>query len=87
MNLRNQVLHDLQTIENAPRPRVAHSDHRFGLEPVVHLNRIPEGFVCHLRYKFVKDKLTPGRPSFQIGHHMIGANEQKRAVASLPRTN
>jgi len=52
--------------------RVLKRDHHLGLEPVVHLNRIPERFVCHLRYKFVKDKLTPGRPSFQIGHHMIG---------------
>lgn len=47
-------------------------DHHLGLEPVVHLNRIPEQFVCHLRYKFEKPELTPGRPSFQIGHHMIG---------------
>ena len=49
-------------------------DHHLGLEPVVHLNRIPEEFVCHLRYKFDTKKLTPGRPSFQIGHHMIGLN-------------
>ncbi len=47
-------------------------DHHLGLEPVVHLNRIPEAFVCHLRYRFETDKLTPGRPSLQIGHHMIG---------------
>ena len=46
-------------------------DHHLGLEPVVHLNRIPEQFVCHMRYKFEKKDLTPGRPSFQIGHHMI----------------
>lgn len=46
-------------------------DHHLGLEPVAHLNKIPEQFVCHLRYKFEKEKLTPGRPSFQIGHHMI----------------
>ena len=46
-------------------------DHHLGLEPVVHLNDIPETFVCHLRYKFQTEKLTPGRPSFQIGHHMI----------------
>jgi hypothetical protein len=46
-------------------------DHHLGLEPVVHLNRIPEQFVCHLRYKFETKKLTPGRPIFQIGHHMI----------------
>ena len=46
-------------------------DHHLGLEPVVHLNRIPEKFVCHLRYKFEKKELSPGRPSFQIGHHMI----------------
>ena len=51
--------------------RVLKRDHHLGLEPVVHLNRIPERFVCHLRYKFVKAELTPGRPSFQIGHHMI----------------
>ena len=46
-------------------------DHHLGLEPVVHLNKIPEQFVCHMRYKFEKPELTPGRPSFQIGHHMI----------------
>ena len=46
-------------------------DHHLGLEPVVHLNRIPERFVCHMRYKFDKTEFTPGRPSFQIGHHMI----------------
>lgn len=46
-------------------------DHHLGLEPVGHLNRIPEKFVCHLRYKWEKPGLTPGRPSFQIGHHMI----------------
>jgi len=46
-------------------------DHHLGLEPVVHLNRIPEQFVCHLRYKFETEKLTPGRPILQIGHHMI----------------
>lgn len=46
-------------------------DHHLGLEPVAHLNKIPEQFVCHLRYKFEKEAITPGRPSFQIGHHMI----------------
>ena len=46
-------------------------DHHLGLEPVGHLNKIPEEFVCHLRYKWEKPELTPGRPSFQIGHHMI----------------
>ena len=46
-------------------------DHHLGLEPVAHINRIPEKFVCHLRYQFAKPDLTPGRPSFQIGHHMI----------------
>lgn len=46
-------------------------DHHLGLEPVGHLNKIPEKFVCHLRYKFEKEAITPGRPSFQIGHHMI----------------
>jgi len=52
--------------------RVLKRDHHLGLEPIVHLNGIPERFVCHLRYKFVTDKLTSGRPSVQIGHHMIG---------------
>ena len=51
--------------------KVLKRDHHLGLEPVVHLNRIPKTFVCHLRYKFEKPELTPGRPSFQIGHHMI----------------
>ena len=46
-------------------------DHHLGLEPVGHLNNIPEKFVCHLRYQFEKKELSPGRPSFQIGHHMI----------------
>lgn len=46
-------------------------DHHLGLEPVGHLNKIPEKFVCHMRFKFEKPELTPGRPSFQIGHHMI----------------
>ncbi len=46
-------------------------DHHLGLEPVAHLNKIPDQFVCHLRYQFEKPGLTPGRPSFQIGHHMI----------------
>ena len=51
--------------------KVLKRDHHLGLEPVGHLNKIPEKFVCHLRYKFEKPELTPGRPSFQIGHHMI----------------
>ncbi|MDG1324430.1 MAG: hypothetical protein P8P49_01595 [Opitutales bacterium] len=46
-------------------------DHHLGLEPVAHINLIPEKFVMHLRYQFAKPDLTPGRPSFQIGHHMI----------------
>ena len=49
-------------------------DHHLGLEPVFHLNRIPEAFVCHLRYKFETEKLTPGRPVLQIGHHMVVSN-------------
>ena len=54
--------------------KVLKRDHHLGLEPVVHLNRIPEAFVCHMRYRFETGKLTPGRPSFQIGHHMIAFN-------------
>jgi len=52
-------------------------DHHLGLEPVAHINRIPEKFVCHLCYQFVKPELTPGRPSFQIGHHMINLGIEK----------
>ena len=51
--------------------KVLKRDHHLGLEPVAHINRIPKKFVIHLRYKFAKPELTPGRPSFQIGHHMI----------------
>jgi len=54
--------------------KVLKRDHHLGLEPVVHLNRIPEAFVCHMRYRFETDKLTPGRPVLQIGHHMIAFN-------------
>ena len=46
-------------------------DHHLGLEPVAHINRIPEKFVLLLHYQFAKPELSPGRPSFQIGHHMI----------------
>ena len=49
-------------------------DHHLGLEPVAHLNRIPEAFVCHMRYRFETDRLTAGRPVLQIGHHMIALN-------------
>ena len=52
-------------------------DHHLGLEPVAHINRIPEKFVIHLRYQFAKPELTPGRPSFQIGHHMINLGIEK----------
>ena len=52
-------------------------DHHLGLEPVAHINRIPEKFVCHLRYQFAKPELTLGRPSFQIGHHMINLGIEK----------
>ena len=53
-------------------------DHHLGLEPVVHLNKIPEAFVCHMRYKFETDKITAGRPVLQIGHHMILFNHLER---------
>lgn len=57
--------------------KVLKRDHHLGLEPVVHLNRIPAQFVCHMRYKFEKKELSTGRPSFQIGHHMIILNYLK----------
>ena len=49
-------------------------DHHLGLEPVAHIGKIPEKFVCHLRYKFEAEKLAPNRPVLQIGHHMISFN-------------
>lgn len=49
-------------------------DHHLGLEPIVHLNKIPKRFFCQLRYKCVKKELAPGRPVLQIGHHMIKLN-------------
>lgn len=51
--------------------KVLKRDHHLGLEPVIHLNQIPEAFVCHTRFRFEIDKLAPGRPVLQIGHHMI----------------
>ena len=51
--------------------KVLKRDHHLGLEPVAHINRIPRKFVMNLRYQFAKPELTPGRPSFQIGHHII----------------
>ncbi len=54
--------------------KVLKRDHHLGLEPVVHLNRIPEQFVCHLRYRCEKKELETGRPILQIGHHMIKFN-------------
>lgn len=54
--------------------RVLKRDHHLGLEPVVHLNRIPEQFVCRMRYRFETDELTTSRPVLQIGHHMIAFN-------------
>lgn len=51
--------------------KVLKRDHHPGLEPVIHLNQIPEAFVCHLRFRFETDNLAPGRPVLQIGHHMI----------------
>ena len=51
--------------------KVLRRDHHLGLEPIVHLNQIPESFTCKIRFKFESEKLTTGRPVFQIGHHMI----------------
>ena len=51
--------------------KVLKRDHHLGLEPIVHLNRIPDQFVCHLRYKCEKKELETSRPILQIGHHMI----------------
>ena len=49
-------------------------DHHLGLEPVAHINGIPDQFVCRMRYQFELPKLNGGRPVIQIGHHMITIN-------------
>ncbi|PHS15433.1 MAG: hypothetical protein COA78_05070 [Blastopirellula sp.] len=46
-------------------------DHHLGLGVVAHLNKIPEKFVCHMRFKFEAEAIQPARPVLQIGHHMI----------------
>ena len=46
--------------------KVLKRDHHLGLEPVIHLNQIPEAFVCHMRFRFETDNLAPGRPVLQI---------------------
>lgn len=46
-------------------------DHHLGLGVVGHLNKLPEKFVLHMRYKVITDAIVTGRPSFQIGHHMM----------------
>ena len=58
--------------------KVLKRDHHLGLEPVAHINRIPRKFVMNLRYPFAKPELTPGRPSFRIGHHMINLGIVKK---------
>ena len=49
-------------------------DHHLGLEPVGHMKGLPETFVCHMRFKYESDSITPHRPMWQIGHHMITIN-------------
>lgn len=66
-----------ETIQRSSYGRVYHSQPVRCCCPAQHINRIPEKFVCHLRYKFSKPELTPGRPSFQIGHHMINLGISK----------
>ena len=51
--------------------KVLGRDHHLGLEPVAHLKGIPESFVCHMRYKYESASMTPHKPMWQIGHHMI----------------
>ena len=45
-------------------------DHHLGLSPVIRLNRLPPKFVLHLRVKFEGRAFAPGRPKFDIGHHI-----------------
>ncbi len=57
--------------EEEARKALGRDDH-LGTSPLAHLNKIPEKFVCHMRYKNEAESITPGRPVLQIGHHMIG---------------
>ncbi len=52
-------------------------DHHLNLGVVAHLNKLPKKFICHMRFKFVTPEITPGRPSFQIGHHMMSLSYNK----------
>ena len=45
-------------------------DHHLGLSPVIRLNHLPPKFVLHMRLKFEGNAFTPGRPKFDIGHHI-----------------
>ena len=45
-------------------------DHHLGLSPVIRLNHLPPKFVLHMRVKFEGTAFAPGRPKFDIGHHI-----------------
>ncbi|MGI9474310.1 MAG: hypothetical protein ACR2NZ_22405 [Rubripirellula sp.] len=45
-------------------------DHHLGLSPVIRLNDLPPKFVLHMRVKFEGNAFAPGRPKFDIGHHI-----------------
>jgi hypothetical protein len=57
--------------------KVLKRDHHLGLGVVGHLNNLPEKFILHMRYKVITDAIVPGRPSFQIGHHMMSLSYNK----------
>ncbi len=45
-------------------------DHHLGLGPVIRLNKLPDQFVLRLRFKFEGEAPKPGRPKFDVGHHI-----------------
>jgi hypothetical protein len=50
--------------------KVLGRDHHLGLGPVIRLNKLPAKFVCHMRFKYEGEAYKPGRPKFDIGHHI-----------------
>jgi hypothetical protein len=46
-------------------------DHHLGLEPVAHINHIPDKFLCHMRYEFAKHELAPGSFSPDFWNYFV----------------
>jgi len=45
-------------------------DHHLGLGPVIRLEKLPQSFVCHIRFMYEGLAYTAARPKLDIGHHI-----------------